>query len=293
MKLPFALKNNRIVTVDEVERGKKCNSKCPSCGSLLIARHGTKTIHHFAHYNSIECEHAVETSLHLMAKEILDEEKKIMLPPVRFKTNKHHPITFEIFPKQILKFDEIYLEKKLNTIIPDIIIKKNDKILLVEIAVTHFIDNNKKQKIKEFGYSTLEINLSNFKNDFTKSTLRKILIEDIENKKWIYNTRINDYYNYIKQHAVEIETSYGVVQLYAYDCPINAFENKYKGRYCGRVIDYCCRCNYSFIKNTESIYCTGKSKKQIDKLIEKYGKKYENKKVNINDPLNNESQKQT
>ena len=268
LKLPFALKDDKIVTIKEVERGKKCNCKCPSCGVSLIAKQGAKTVHHFAHFNGSQCKYAVETALHLMAKEILFEEKKIMLPPVRVRVSRH-AAELEIFKKQIVEFDKVTLENKIDNIVPDIIIKKEGETLLVEIAVTHFIDDQKKKKIEEMNYSTLEIDLSNFKGQFDKSMLRKILIEEDKQKKWIHNTKKKEFDKKIKEYIIPLETTYRDFAKHVDYCPIKA--RIWRGKPYANFIDDCVNCNYYFDRQGEDyIHCTGKYKEEIDQLIKKY-----------------------
>lgn len=113
-KLQYAIKNNKIVSIDEVESGIKCGCICPACGNALIAKKGKIKIHHFAHSNSEECKGSIETSIHMLAKEILSEEMNMMLPPVYLDFG---PSSYKekelIYEKKIIKFDKIYLEKKL------------------------------------------------------------------------------------------------------------------------------------------------------------------------------------
>lgn len=63
-----------FVYVDNVLTGKRCGCFCPACKEPLIAKNkGTKRIHHFAHLSGIECEHAYESMLHMLAKEKIRE----------------------------------------------------------------------------------------------------------------------------------------------------------------------------------------------------------------------------
>ncbi|HVU13267.1 MAG TPA: competence protein CoiA family protein, partial [Phototrophicaceae bacterium] len=82
LKLPFGLRDGQLFHVSEVESGLACNCFCPACGQPLVARKGAKVTHHFAHYKAETCEHAVETALHLAAKDILFKEKQIRIPAV-------------------------------------------------------------------------------------------------------------------------------------------------------------------------------------------------------------------
>lgn len=64
----------QIVYVDDVPSGIHCKCFCPACNEQLIAKNqGTKRIHHFAHYSGKECDYAVESMLHRLAKERVRE----------------------------------------------------------------------------------------------------------------------------------------------------------------------------------------------------------------------------
>ncbi len=67
---------------NEVDRGLACNCICPVCETQLVAKKGKKNEHHFAHYNAQECAGALETVLHLKAKEVLEKTNLILIPPI-------------------------------------------------------------------------------------------------------------------------------------------------------------------------------------------------------------------
>lgn len=71
MKIPFGLDDEgKLVHIDSVKNGIRCEYTCPDCKTTLIARNGgSKYIHHFAHANAITC-NAGEIILHLLAKDI-------------------------------------------------------------------------------------------------------------------------------------------------------------------------------------------------------------------------------
>lgn len=48
-KIPFGLRDGRMVEVSEVESGLACRCVCPSCGQPLQARKGPIRTHYFAH----------------------------------------------------------------------------------------------------------------------------------------------------------------------------------------------------------------------------------------------------
>lgn len=77
--------------------------------------------------------------------------------------------------------------KKLSTIVPDVLFISGKSICIIEIAVTHFVDKIKEQKIRELGLPTLEIDLSKYYGKkFTRKEIENEIINGIENKRWLY-----------------------------------------------------------------------------------------------------------
>lgn len=191
-KLLYALRDNELISVDNVERGRKCNCVCPYCKQPLIAKKGNFRIHHFAHDKDFSCEHGYETSLHLLAKEILSESKSIVLPALtRGSRNKF------ILEKSIeVKILDVRLEQYIDDVKPDVIIDTEMGTFYIEIYVTHKVDSVKIDKLKEHGINTIEVNLSNKKEAIGKDELSTILLSDNSLKKWIYHrstSKLNQY----------------------------------------------------------------------------------------------------
>lgn len=217
LKLPFGIKDGVLVGINQVERGLACNCFCPCCKHPLIARKGESKIHHFAHASGKECEGAVQTALHMAAKEILQRNKRILLPEVigasyvKYKVpyiyndfNRETGVIREeqsyrtrwtdirIANEKYVDFDDVLLEKRFENIVPDIVLIKNGIKLFIEIAVTHFVDENKLRKIRELKISTLEIDISAMEN-ISFQELENLLVTRLEGKKWVYNRRISDF----------------------------------------------------------------------------------------------------
>ena len=74
-RLTYALnKTVQLVDVDKVPFGNKRCCCCPACKEPLIAKNqGTKRMHHFAHQSGTECDYAIESMLHILAKEKIRE----------------------------------------------------------------------------------------------------------------------------------------------------------------------------------------------------------------------------
>lgn len=74
--------------------------------------------------------------------------------------------------------------------IPDILLETENGPLLVEIAVTHFIDDRKREKIKRLGIPTIEIDLSKVARDLDHARLEDLLINQTANKSWAFNAKL-------------------------------------------------------------------------------------------------------
>lgn len=176
-----------ISQIDDSHNGLACNCTCPICGERLIARkgHGGKTPH-FAHQQDSPCTHPEyikQSNIHAMAEQVFLEEKEICLPSVSLQAGNY---IAHFFPGGIWQIGEVQLEKKISDFIPDIILKKGDEILLVEIYVTHAVDDTKRKKIFEANLPVIEIDLSEFVHDkMTKDDLR-LHLQESARKKWIH-----------------------------------------------------------------------------------------------------------
>ena len=149
--MTYAIKNKKLVHISEVESGFKCNCICSGCGAVLIARKGTKVKHHFAHKSTIECEYGNQTSIHLLAKEIISKVHEFVIPELYFtfpESGKRELID----ESRTVKVQEVILGKKVSDIIPDILLITDIGKIIVEIFVTHEIDEFKLEKLKKLIY---------------------------------------------------------------------------------------------------------------------------------------------
>jgi hypothetical protein len=209
--------------ISMVANGKACNCVCPACNAPLVARNScqNKKVWHFAHYKLTECIYATQTALHLAAKEIFEKSRKFRIPrlgcTLGFHTDDPHyksggwgvlyDSSYTFMEAKTIPIKRAYLEKKVDSIIPDIIIETGNKKLLVEIYVTHPIDYAKLQKIRELGISTIEINLSTYEGDLSPESLKKLIISSTEYKTWAYNNHFDELKtHYQEQHNRYVKT---------------------------------------------------------------------------------------
>lgn len=164
---------------------------------------GEKNVHHFSHHNSnAYTNHCYETAIHLLAKEIIIRRKMVFLPLHEVKSGRKSILdevisgTANILGYVTPIIDPI-AEVTLITsrIKPDILTKfeLNDEQhhLAIEVAVTHFVDDEKKEKTSLSDINMVEVDMSDL------LTIKELTIESIEavldnkNKwKWIYKSPI-------------------------------------------------------------------------------------------------------
>ena len=171
--------------VNEVKTGKDCNCFCPQCGAKLIAINSKpeseSKAHHFAHERGSDCKSSEESMLHKLAKEVLSEEKKIMLPVIG---DERQPMQLE--------FESVGMEKhdEQTGLIPDCICFYEGKKLWVEFKRTHEVDTKKADKIREAKIDCIEIDLNACViNNAPKETLREFIVQNSSNREWVYNSK--------------------------------------------------------------------------------------------------------
>lgn len=69
IKIPYAIKNGKLIHISEVESGLHLNCLCVGCKKPLIANKGEKKADHFSHHKKSNCQ--PESVLHLLGKEFL------------------------------------------------------------------------------------------------------------------------------------------------------------------------------------------------------------------------------
>lgn len=203
----FGLRDGILVHIDEVENGLLCGCICPDCETPLVAYNNPKNkkANHFQHKSKVSCSNAYETALHYLAKQIILETKTLTVPDWIFSlsnlaqaysANVHNPYDSKLNKKTLI-FDRVEVEKTEGSFRPDIKCFIKDKVLLIEIAVTHFVDDIKKDRILQNNIPLLEINLSKYDRTIQKEKLSGILHGNVEDMYWIHNPKI-----YIRKQSI-------------------------------------------------------------------------------------------
>lgn len=258
-KLKYGLRNGVLVHIDNVMSGKDCNCKCPSCNAPLIARKGNHRENHFAH-EGLTCKYAFETMLHLLAKQILSENKLIILPKL-YLSFSHNRADLKVFDEKRLDIDFVELEVREDGFIPDVIIHAGQHRLLVEIYVTHKVDRKKKQLLQERKLSCIEINLSNVPRDLDIKTLTELIVYRTDNKQWLYSNKETKLREKLESIAVEKyvqwsknKYSYGSERRHLVDnCPLRIRANKRDTR--ADAMWECLYCDCCIKFEESSVFC--------------------------------------
>jgi len=176
----------RLVSVDDVENGLKCNCTCITCGGSLSARANKKDRKydkesHFAHESTtLNCR--AETLAHIKAKEIIKREKYLWLPD--YNESKK------------VEFDDVQVEGliKNSQYRADLLCTAKGKEIAVEIVVTHDLDADKKSYLVQEKVTTLTIDLSRI---LTKEQYNNLpenfsdMVLKTSNRRWFYNEKLD------------------------------------------------------------------------------------------------------
>lgn len=189
----YGHKNGKLVHISSVESGLKCECTCPSCCRTLVAKKGKIKVHHFAHISSAECVTAAETVLHILSKEILSELSLITIPNYVYNRKKlvrgQENIVYQqlLYEGGTIPIEAVFVEQNRGGYTPDIEIIANGNKLVIEVAVTHRVDERKLRLFRKANIPAIEIRLSKEHAYLSREDLRHLIETDITIKHWLYH----------------------------------------------------------------------------------------------------------
>lgn len=188
--IPFAqdVKTGKFVGIDEVPSGLACGCICLSCGMRVKARKDyiDGRVDHFAHHDKaeIECKISYWVSIRSIAEQILEQSTFICVPYLSSTIFKYAPIHIKSIDRHFCKRYQFTFDLRLITSIGEIYVY----FLTGEGSVA----GRERSYLRELPeYFTdalvLEIDIQLLKKNHhkAKSYLQDLLINHIENKKWI------------------------------------------------------------------------------------------------------------
>ena len=267
--LYYGIREGDLLHISQVPRGLSCECVCPACHKSLVAKKGRQREHHFAHASGNSCQHAIETALHLAAKDVLARRREIVLPAVeiRFPYDKFVNYDFStkvvtIAPEQRYQLDSVELEHRVSEIIPDVLAKVKNRSLLIEIRVTHKIDERKLKKIQDLNMSCIEIDLSNMPRNFSKEDIEMWIVDAGPHKRWIHNVAIERRRKHMLSQAISrlLFTHERILSTeLVYNCPLTEYAKPYwtNGKRYAAFMYECAYCEHLLEKDYEkgSVIC--------------------------------------
>jgi hypothetical protein len=180
----------------------------------------------------------------------------------------------------------VEVERYENDFKPDLKCYVGDSVMLIEITVTHGIDEAKLQKIRSNNIPLLEIDLSAYGCEIIKQKVREALYnqKDLHPRKWVYNPKLagkeaafhkraSDLKTFLEKDVKELKL-YGKRRL-IYHCPL-----KGTGTYAPEAESYfdtceCCRYQLKVVEKQVAgseypdrfIRCAGHRKQEIEAYI--------------------------
>lgn len=170
-------KDGNLLYIDDVPNGKNCGCFCPSCGKALEARNaGPIREHHFKHCNGHTCAHAVESSLHLLAKSVIVEAGGIMLPTSQ---DANRPSGFVHLENVMMEqwHEEYDFKPDVEGTLPD------GRKLFIEFVVSHKVSNKKRNTIIENDLLCIEIDVNWL--EISDDVLLEYITKSDKNRYWI------------------------------------------------------------------------------------------------------------
>lgn len=192
LRVPFGLTNGRMVSPDDVEAGRACNCTCPECGAALIAKKGEQNVWHFAH-DGLACATGAETALHLMAKQILADERSVQLPAVEASLSavdalgKLQTVSTILVQPANVKYGMVVVEEARDNRRPDAVASGGDvdREHRIEVFVRHAVDSAKASELLALDCACYEICLNDIPLQTTIAELRDAVIAAAHRIRWL------------------------------------------------------------------------------------------------------------
>lgn len=185
----YSVETRSLHHIEEAIANTMDGLKCPSCLSPLLRVNGQKMAKHFRHEVDTNGRYCAESSLHIRAKTLFSEMKDIAiyvkcdkeLVYITDECIKTERVLSKTLRGSVVK-STLELRDTALGIIPDCTLTVDFGIgfcvdVLVEVMVTHAVDEKKLGKIFGSDHIAFEINLSKVDRDIGDPELRKIVAD--------------------------------------------------------------------------------------------------------------------
>ena len=189
VKLPFGFRDGEYIHISRVDRGLKCNCRCPGCKAELVAHKGDNKAHHFAHRAKSDCTYKPETALHDYSKRLIARQLEFTSPVLHVvvRDDSYGFWVEESLPRKNHFVLSGAFERGFKEIVPDVQLETDGGLLFVEVAVTHFVDREKRSKLRRYGIPTIEIDLSSIALDAPLEAIDQAVLSRMSLRKWAFH----------------------------------------------------------------------------------------------------------
>lgn len=201
-RVPFGVRAGRIWSPGEVAKGKACGCSCPGCGAPLSAKAqaSRRKRPHFAHLVNTGCVTGRETGIHLRAKQLIADRRRLLLPawegespampnpPVAQANDGRWLRGRRVdMPGRQADLRDVRIEARFGDYTPDVVATDEAGLLLIEIRVTHAVDDRKTERVYADGHRMVEIDLSRLDRHtpHDPDASEHAVLADIGNRAWI------------------------------------------------------------------------------------------------------------
>ena len=201
-RVPFGLRDGRVWAPGEVAKGKACGCICPGCHAPLAAKalESRRKRPHFAHLTDTGCQTGRETGIHQRAKQLIAQRQEVVIPawtgdpidmpnPPHARDDEgrlHWGRNIDRLMRRV-GLSEIEVERSFGTYQPDVSARDEVGELLIEIRVTHAVDDRKAARVQAQGRRMVEIDLSQLHRNVPhdQSAFEQAVLFDPVNRSWI------------------------------------------------------------------------------------------------------------
>jgi len=187
--LIFALASfAHLAHVDSVANGAACGCHCPECGEPVLAVQGVQLAHHFRHVGESGCGAGYETMAHILAKQIIAEEKRVRLPALTVQLPEGDHLFIE---DQMAALTNVEIEPWRRGIRPDAVARWEETEIGIEVYVRNLCDPMKVKRYRDRGLAAIEIDLSGFKEKLEPKAFRHAVVYGAR-RRWLFHPYENE-----------------------------------------------------------------------------------------------------
>lgn len=159
--MAHALENGRLIHVDAARQGG--DYECPDCGGRMCPVQGVIKAWHWRHISEGGwCGYSgygSETVAHLAAKDALERDRWLRVPPGRVKAGTREYSVAGV-PGGVVRFAKVLVEQSRGSIKPDLIgVLPDGRELFIEVCVSHRVGSEKLAEIERLGVPCVEITM--------------------------------------------------------------------------------------------------------------------------------------